>query len=150
MAASTGQRVAESLVRISHEKHDPVTNLKLQKLLYYAQAWHLVFFDGEPLFDDPIEAWVHGPVVPAIFRRYKEYQWNPIIDVPAVLPQKIRAHLEAVWHAYGKFNATQLERLTHSEHPWREVRSGLPIDASSNKIIPLDLIREYFSSLLNA
>lgn len=150
MAVSTAHHVAEGLIKISHEQHAPVTNLKLQKLLYYAQAWHLVFFNGESLFDDPIEAWVHGPVVPAIFRRYKEYQWNPIANVAVVLSEERRAHLEKVWGAYGKFSPTELERLTHSEQPWKEVRVGLPIDASSNRIIPTGLMRKYYSSLLDA
>lgn len=147
MAVSTAHRVAESLIKLSQEKQQPVTNLKLQKLLYYAQAWYLVF-NGKPLFDDPIEAWVHGPVVPEIFRRYKQYQWDPITEVPSTSIHQ-RDHLEQVWGAYGKFNATELERLTHSEDPWRHTRVGLPIDVSSSRIIPTGMMKRYYSSLLN-
>ncbi|HTB93927.1 MAG TPA: type II toxin-antitoxin system antitoxin SocA domain-containing protein [Candidatus Sulfotelmatobacter sp.] len=150
MAVTTAYRAAEGLIKISHEQHSPITNLKLQKLLYYAQAWHLVFFSGEPFFDDSIEAWVHGPVIPPIFRQYKEFRWKTITDVSVVLSQEIRTHLDLVWKAYGKFDASQLERLTHSEQPWKEVRGELPIDASSHRIIPFSLMRKYYSSLLNA
>ena len=78
MAASTADRVAARLVNFSHEHGSPVSNLKLQKLLYYAQAWHLAFF-GAPLFDEDFEAWVHGPVVPRVFRCYRSFQWAQLL-----------------------------------------------------------------------
>ena len=67
MAISNAQDVANFFIGRFQEAQDPVTNLKLQKLLYYAQGWYLAFFD-EPLFDERIEAWLHGPVVPPIYQ----------------------------------------------------------------------------------
>ena len=66
MAVSTAKAVADAFLHISTENRSGITNLKLQKLIYYAQAWFLALHD-EALFDDPIEAWVHGPVVPEVF-----------------------------------------------------------------------------------
>ena len=148
MAPSTATHVAEALINLSHEKHDPVSNLKLQKLLYYAQAWYLALY-GKPLFDDPIEAWVHGPVVPCVFRQYREYRWTPISAVYTQSPsRKIAIHLSNVWKVYGKSAAGKLERLTHSEHPWKDARKGLPIDAPSHNVISVSSIKAYYSSLL--
>jgi len=149
MAASNAIHVAEALVNLSHEKHSPLTNLKLQKLLYYAQAWHLVL-RNESLFSETIEAWVHGPVVPAIFRRYREYRWNPILAVSGIsVSIPLKKHLEEVWKVYGKFDASALERLTHSEQPWIEARSGLPLDAPSHNVISNRSMKIFYSSLLN-
>lgn len=148
MAVTTANRIAEALINLSYESQDPISNLKLQKLLYYAQAWHLALY-GEALFNDPIEAWVHGPVVPSIFRQYKEYRWAPISPVSAEsIPNKILGHLKEVWRVYGKFPAGKLERLTHSEGPWKEARAALPIDAPSHNVIPVNTIKAYYSSLL--
>jgi uncharacterized phage-associated protein len=149
MAPTSADRVAAWLINLSYEKKSPVSNLKLQKLLYYAQAWHLVFFEG-PLFGEEIEAWVHGPVVPAVFRRYREHRWGSISkpeNVPA--PAPAASHLEEVWRVYGSLTAYDLERLTHSEKPWKNARIGLTPDASSNAVISKASIQEYYSALLH-
>ena len=148
MAPSTATHVAEALINLSHEKRDPVSNLKLQKLLYYAQAWHLALY-GKTLFNDPIEAWVHGPVIPCVFKQYREYRWAPIFPVHTQsIPKTVAIHLSNVWQVYGKFAAGYLERLTHSERPWKDAREGLPIDAPSHNVISVSSIKAYYSSLL--
>jgi uncharacterized phage-associated protein len=146
---STANHVAARLINLSHEKQDPVSNLKLQKLLYYSQAWHLAFFK-KPLYDDEIEAWVHGPVVPAIFRSYRDYKWARISRVEEFgVPVGVAAHLEEVWRVYGSLSAYDLERLTHSEAPWQVARAGIAPDVSSHAVISKDSMREYYSSRLN-
>lgn len=149
MATSTADRVAEALINLSHEKNGPISNLKLQKLLYYSQAWYLAFFE-QPLFEEEIEAWVHGPVVPRVFSRYRVCRWSPIPAGDTVgVPELVSAHLAQVWHAYGKFSPYELERLTHSESPWKDAREGLPPDASSHNVITKDAMMSYYSSRLN-
>lgn len=89
---STANYIATCLIRLSYEKQRPVSNLKLQKLLYYAQAWHLAIFK-QPLFNDEIEAWVHGPVVPEVFRAYRDNKWASIPDAQNfAIPEGIRGH----------------------------------------------------------
>lgn len=127
-----------------------ITNLKLQKLLYYAQAWKLALY-GKPLFNDPIQAWVHGPVVPPVFREYRDFKWAPLpVDHTRPEPQReVCSHVAEVLAAYGNFDASQLERLTHSEDPWRDARRGLPGDmASTNEINPEAMLK-YYRALLN-
>ena len=148
MTYCTAEQIADTIIYLSRERGIEITNLKLQKLLYYAQAWNLAF-TREPLFHDPIEAWVHGPVVPSVFRKFREYRWNKI-DC-AVLPvedAQIIAHLNAVLDVYGSIQATRLESLTHREEPWKSARGERPIDEPCNAIIDTDVMKRFYSSLL--
>lgn len=145
MAVSTAYLAAESLINLSHEKANPLSSVKLQKLLYYAQAWHLVFH-SDSLFDDEIEAWVHGPVVPCVFRKYCGMGLSPLSRTASEIIA--RAHLQGVWRVYGKFDEWELERLTDSEAPWKEARGDLPLDAPCHNRISKESMESYYSSLL--
>jgi uncharacterized phage-associated protein len=150
MASSTANVIAEALISLSYRQNAALTNLKLQKLLYYAQAWHLVFFDVA-LYNDEIQAWVHGPVVPVVFRRFKECRWNPLPNErESKVTSAIEAHLSEVWKVYGKFDASKLETLTHSETPWKEARQGLPLDEASHNVISQESMKKFYSSLVHA
>lgn len=126
----------------------PVTNLKLQKLLYYAQGWYLAFYRKQ-LFADRIEAWVHGPVVPEVFREYRDFRWSPLPALEATVSAEIADHADQVLSSYGNFDAFQLERMTHSESPWLEARLGLPADRAANVEIKPEAMTRYFRSLVN-
>jgi uncharacterized phage-associated protein len=151
MASTPALRVADYFVRAALDRGDGITNLKLQKLLYYAQAWFLAFYD-RPVFPEPIEAWVHGPVVAVVFRRFKDYRWNPIA-APAGRERVaigVDAHLNEVLRVYGSFSATELERMTHFEGPWRAARGGIPDHLPSRAEIPHKLMRDYYRKRLDA
>lgn len=115
---------------------ESMTHKKLQKLCYYAQAWHLALLD-KPLFAEEIQAWIHGPVIPALYPYYANYRW---LDIPQVKNETIFDErttdlLEAVFGTYGEFTGDQLERLTHSERPWQEARGDLqPFEPCENVI----------------
>lgn len=102
-----------------------VSNLKVQKLLYYAQGHYLGKY-GRPLFNDKIEAWAHGPVVPAVYRELKRYG-NGAIDVDQVVDDNfdwddfrdVEQHLMRVWNTYGEYEAWALRNRTHRESPWK-------------------------------
>jgi uncharacterized phage-associated protein len=147
---TTAKQVADYFIVFSHEVGDPLSNLKLQKLLYYAQAWFLALYD-KPLFSERIEAWVHGPAVPPVYGQFKEWAWQPIMCTPATptFPKLVDEHLTEVMEQYGRFNAYQLELLTHSEKPWRDARNGIPPDEPSNAVIPHEAMRDFYRSLLN-
>jgi len=147
MSVSSADRIADSLISLAYSNRSELTNLKLQKLLYYSQAWHLALF-GKTLFEEDFEAWVHGPVVPAIFRKYRSYKWGPIANVSDA-PQDARAHLEEVWRVYGSLSAFDLERLTHSEEPWKQARNGLAPDASSHEVITKRSMQTFYSTVLH-
>lgn len=147
MAPVTANQVADFLICFARAHGDVLTNLKLQKLVYYAQAWHLALYDA-PLYDEPIKAWVHGPVVPAVYQRFKDYGWQPItadIDCDHLdLPESVEHHLIEVMDEYGNFSAYELERMTHEEQPWQTARKGIPMDETSNAIIQPDDMRDYY------
>ena len=148
MAGTSAQTVANHFVEL-HRAGDGISNLKLQKLLYYAQAWHLALYD-EPLFRDRIEAWVHGPVVPPVFGAFKHNGWQPIYSTvgSAVLPDRFEPHLTEVVKVYGGFTATELERMTHQESPWKEARGGIPNHRPSQAVITHAAMQRFYGSRL--
>lgn len=121
---------------------DPVTQLQLHKLLYFAQGWHLARF-GEPLFQDEIEAWKFGPVVPYIYQKYKHYGRNGIMreGVPSAannLTADEYALLLDVAQEYMRYSAAGLVALTHEPGtPWSE--------AAIDDVIPKSEIERFFS-----
>lgn len=132
------------------ESGDNISNLKLQKLLYYAQGFHAALHGGEPLYPESIEAWDHGPVVPPIYQDYKDYRFraiDPPVDFDADdYPPDERELLDAVLNAYGQFSAPGLEKLTHEEAPWADTYPGERTYPSP--IIPLPRIADYFCLLV--
>jgi uncharacterized phage-associated protein len=120
---------------VDEEAGDSISNLKIQKLLYYAQGFHLAFFD-KPLFGEAIKAWMHGPVVPQVWHEFKEFGSGPI-PVERINLEKYsagtRRFLDEVYEVYGQFTASRLRELTHSEPPWKNTKQGEPISHSSMK-----------------
>lgn len=145
---ATARDVARYVVRYFQEAGDPVTNLKLQKLLYYVQGWHLAL-KGTPAFNDRLEAWIHGPVQPGVYGMYKALRWNPITvesDCPK-LDDELKGHVDEVLKVYGVESGYQLERRTHTEPPWIQARGHLPPDQESTAVISPTSMKDYFSSL---
>lgn len=146
--AYTIDTVTDALLERSRSRGIAMSNLMLQKLLYYSQAWHLALANA-PLFNEDFEAWVHGPVVPAVFRRFKHFRWDAITD--AVNPcndAQLNVYLDSVLNSYGGYSAKQLERLTHSEWPWIFARAGVPDDEPCTHVISEDVMRVYFQTLI--
>jgi uncharacterized phage-associated protein len=144
--------VARELVRLSlaGEEKDPLTNLRLQKLLYYAQAWSLVLRKSE-LFPEEIEAWCWGPVLPEVYRALPNDQGaSPILptmfaDAPE-LPQEDAELVRSVWEAYDQYSARQLSRMTHMETPWVKAWGNRPTDGTGfgTNPIEVDALEDYF------
>lgn len=130
------------------EKMEPMTTMKLQKLVYYSQVWSLVW-DEEPLFAENIEAWANGPVVRELFDYHRgmyEISAMPIGN-PRLLNPVQQETVDAVLEYYGDKSAQWLIELTHMEDPWIHARKGLPPLERGNRIIPLDTMADYYSSL---
>lgn len=108
------------LAQSNEEAGDLVSNLKLQKLVYYAQGFHLAVYD-EPLFTDSIEAWTHGPVVPNVYHHYKQFGSGSIpapidFNLEAFSPEQVEL-LNEVQQIYGQYSAWRLREMTHEEAP---------------------------------
>ena len=123
---------------------------KLQKLSYYFEAWSYALFNDSLISDTKFEAWVHGPVSPELYSRYKEFGWNDIEqteDNSDLFDNKALDLLESVWITYGSKSANELEALTHSELPWINARKGLGETEPSNELINAEDMKEYYLSI---
>ena len=127
-----------------------ISTMKLQKLVYYAQAWSLVW-DEKPLFQEKIEAWANGPVVRDLFYFHRGQFFVSSIPIgnPNLLNDTQKETVDAVSEFYGNRSAQWLIDLSHQEKPWQETRRGLTSNVASNRIISIDSIAEYYSSLEN-
>lgn len=143
---ATAHDVAALILR----KLGPMSHMKLQKLAYYAQAWSLVW-DDTALFDDRIEAWVNGPVVPSLYKSFKGQFRITDKDVKSGKPDRLTKlqsdTVDRVLSFYGSRDSQWLSDLTHMEAPWQLARQGLaPGERGSNEIT-LASMSEYYSSL---
>lgn len=132
---------------LSKEKMTPK---KLQKLSYYFEAWCHALFGRTLVNDTQFEAWVHGPVSPELYSKYRKYGWNDIEQKEnnsVIFEPKALELLESVWMTYGDKSANELEALTHSEMPWRNARIGLSEDEPSHIKISGDDMHDYYLSI---
>lgn len=128
---------------------ESMTHKKLQKLCYYAQAWHLALYNRR-LIKEQFEAWVHGPVCPELYAEYKDYGWEAIPREqtrPENITDEIMEFINIVYSTYGHFDGDELETLTHLELPWREAREGLEEWEPSNNIISEETMKTYYKSI---
>lgn len=132
------------------ERTGAVSAMKLQKLMYYCQAWHLVW-EEEPLFADDFEAWANGPVVPALYNRHRgmfKVDSSLFSDAnSARLSTTERENIAKVLDFYGDKSAQWLSNLTHQEAPWVTARGTTPVGMPSSAVIRQSEIAEYYDSL---
>jgi uncharacterized phage-associated protein len=130
-------------------KLSPITAMKLEKLVYYSQAWSLVW-DEKPLFEAEIQAWANGPVVPELYAshrgRFMVSDWPN--GNPSALAAEERETVDAVCAHYGTKSAQWLSDLTHLEAPWKDARRGLNPDERGNTVITHAAMAEYYGGVL--
>ncbi len=146
----TANIVADLVIEFCSEHGDIVTNLKLQRLLYYAQAWHLALYDTA-LFRERFEAWRNGPIQPDVYVRFSSIGSRMIEEQKSnwKVPKKITKHIQDVMEAYVHLSAFDLERLSCDEEPWRKARNGLPPEEPSTAEISVESMRKFYKSRLN-
>ena len=128
-----------------------MTAMKLQKLVYYCQAWALVW-DSAPLFEERIEAWANGPVVPELYEAHRgqfevDASTLDIVGDASKLSAEQARTVDAVLDFYGDKTPHWLSSLTHAERPWLEARSGLRPGEFSKRLITHASMAEFYSSL---
>lgn len=127
------------LAKVDEEEGDSISNMKLQKLVYYAQGCYIALYNNT-LFPEKILAWDHGPVVQELWKKYTTCGNGSIpkpdnIDLSKI-PEEIRNFLDDVWNVYGQYSAWGLRCLTHSEPPW--------MNTPKNEEISFDKLKEFF------
>ncbi len=142
MATLTCFDVANYFLTLANEDvGDSISNLKLQKLVYYAQGFSLAL-RGEALFDETIEAWAHGPAIRELYHQYKDNGANAIekphdVDF-AKYDEGVKSLLNQVYEEYGQFSAWKLREMSHEEEPWAKG------NATTDKIITNKDLKNYF------
>ena len=134
----------------------PPTPMQLLKLVYIANGWNLAI-NNRPLIVDSIEAWLHGPVIPSLYRVLRPWRNRPVDDLLPIAPteqtdflQEEKEVMDAVLNAYGHLSALQLSGLTHaSDTPWHEVYE-VEGQNTGDALIPSKRIKQQFVDLSNS
>jgi uncharacterized phage-associated protein len=121
-----------------------ITHLKLQKILYFAQAAHLAIHDTS-LFDEEIQAWKYGPVIPVIYDSYKTFG-NSNLALPEEysndFDKETVKFLDGIWELFSKYSASELISISHNHKPWIDAfKSG------TNTVIEQNTLKEYYKNI---
>lgn len=135
------------------EERGRMSGWKLQKLVYYCQAWHLVWED-KPLFDEKIEAWANGPVSPALYKLHAGtfgVDEIPEGDLRA-LSEEEKESIAVVLADYGDHSGQWLSELSHMEQPWKEARERCRCEPGDrcNEVIHPEAMALYYGGLLES
>ena len=149
--------VADYFIAFAYSVGESITNLKIQKLIYYAQAWHLAIYE-KPIFNAEIEAWVHGPVVPELYRALKIHGHHDIrredftectaTELYGRFGDSVKRVVDIVCEDYFSLSAYALERKTHKEMPWMLARSGVPEKQPSRSVITKESMQSYYGKFV--
>ena len=134
--------IAEYVIHRCAQNGRPLSNLKLQKILYFIQAEFLVAMN-KPCFEDDIEAWSSGPVVPAVYSEYRIYGGTNIPDQGnafEIIPQRDKDRLDAIMDNVAQYSSLQLTKIVHNQSPWKNSHRR------EDKIIKRSELRAYFAS----
>ncbi|RAV33214.1 Panacea domain-containing protein [Corynebacterium heidelbergense] len=127
----------------------PMTAMKLQKMVYYSKAWHLVW-EERSLFPEPIQAWANGPVCPELYQQHRgQFRVSPgdINGDPDALADFEKESIDVVLQFYRDFTAVELSDLTHSEDPWKDARKGLAPGERCQNVISEAAMAEFYEAL---
>lgn len=133
-------QLANLIIKMAADKGDLITNLKLQKLLYYEQGYHLACFD-KPLFAEEVLAWQYGPVVREAYDAFSKFGGEALAvqgDVYSFRNKEEEALFDEVFDAYNRFSASGLVELTHQETPWKAAK------VATNSVITKESMKEFF------
>jgi uncharacterized phage-associated protein len=130
------------------DRFGQMTTMKLQKLCYYTQAWHLVAFK-EPLFQSDFAAWDNGPVARDLYDLHRGKYSITSAEIPGQreLSESKKTFVEAVVGAYSTFSGDELSSITHMEDPWKKAFEESKISCTSNVLISKVSIQDFYSSL---
>ena len=130
-------------------KKGNMTQKKLQKMCYYAQAWCYAL-NGYRLMNSDFQAWIHGPVSPALYEKFRRFGYDTIKikgNVNIELDKQDEELLEDVWETYGDRTGNALEALAHREAPWIEARKGYSENERCTVVISPESMKRYYKSI---
>lgn len=165
MQRESAMAVANKFIEMGLQRGMPLTQMKLQKMLFFAQGWYFAIY-GEPLFEEDFEAWEYGPVIPSVYSEFRDFGMRginrmgtslipcgggfAISEPPLSQERELDSFFEKIWSVYGIYNGTQLSAMTHRpDTPWSVVREPYGLDVPRSLCIPKPLIKSYFSAKAN-
>ena len=138
------------ILSLTQDDKPTLINLKLQKILYYLQAWHWGIYN-EPLFKGEFQAWAHGPVNVEIYNRFKDTKtlysficFNDVINHEPDIESNDKDYIDWILENYAPFTGVELERMTHNEEPWRIARNGIGQWEICKNIISESSMKKYY------
>lgn len=147
--------VADYVIAKCLETDTYLNVLKLHKLLYYIQAWHLAFFEGRRAIDGDFQAWIHGPVNRHLYDRFRadksmysrltKRDMREDFQVES-LPPEVISHIDGALEVYASFSDDQLEEMTHKEEPWIEARGSCKPRDRCETVIKDETMRVFYSA----
>jgi uncharacterized phage-associated protein len=145
----TAVDIAKKIIaKTDASKGEIISNLKLQKLLYYVQGFYIAIYDKK-LFDEPIEAWQYGPVVRMVYQHFKPFEAGALTlqqnEIIAELEPDVEALFDEILEEYGQFSAIKLMQMTQEELPWKTVFFENPQGEIST-----ELMKQYFKTQIVA
>ena len=151
----TALQIARYFIKkgMSEKETAKLTNLKLQKILYYAQGWYLANFD-KPLFEDTIEAWRYGPAIRSVYQEFKD-SGSSVLDTPIEeweineIDKDTKNFLDEIWKIYKQYSGSDLITLTHNEEPYKQARKNVKEGDSSEIEISKLSMQNFFKEKLN-
>jgi uncharacterized phage-associated protein len=164
--------IANYFLKVATVQSEPLTPMKIQKLVYFANGWHLALKDA-PLIGEQVEAWRFGPVIPSLYHAFRRYGDQPVAAlairqfsdfrslgenayhkmVPSLddIPDQAgftKAFLDRIWATYSGYSAIQLSNETHrAGSPWHTIFTRYEGNIPKRTDIPAELMRDYFRSL---
>jgi uncharacterized phage-associated protein len=151
----TAPQLANYLLhKVNHAGGETINTLKLNALLYYAEAWSLAVFERE-LLDEELQACDHGPLFPSLWAKLNSKGWNRLAandleDCAIPLDEDMRGLLDDVWQAYGEFNHTELIRKIKQDEPWKMARRGLQDWDLDKRRIDKQNLATFYKTVLEA
>jgi len=164
----SSKAVANYFLDLAKASRNPVTPMKIQKLVYMASGWHIALTKGESLINEQVEAWKYGPVIPSLYDEFKQFGNDAITKLATEIdangttlsltaPQVsnddsyVKGLLDKVWEVYGTYTPYQLSNMTHQQGtPWYQTwhEDGGHVDMGTD--IPKERIQEHFTRLASA
>lgn len=148
--------IANYFLELAEQQGEPISPMKLQKLVYYAHGWYAGYMH-QPLINEAVEAWQYGPVIPSLYHEFKrfgagsisrrafDFQSDGPTEVPPPADPEVRTFLQNVWRNYGRYTGIALSEMTHAEGtPWQKAWQSSPGMRSVD--IPFSVIDEHFSA----
>lgn len=149
MISNELDKAQRTIINVHREIFDESPSpMKLQKLCYYAQGY--VLADGKELFGEDFQAWQHGPVIYALYDKYREFKWHPIASDVGQSSHELLEFIKDIVSAYGRYDGAALSTMTHRESPWLTARGDLDESHGSTSIISKDSMKMFFAAKLRA